>query len=93
MSKVYPVDPAFAAKARIRKDDYERLYAESVQDPDRFWGRVAERLDVGAVAINAWSPIDARLPWGGTKQSGIGRDLSQAALDSYLEEKIITAAL
>lgn len=55
--------------------------------------RVAERLDVGAVAINAWSPIDARLPWGGTKQSGVGRDLSKAALDSYLEEKIITAAL
>ncbi|ELW9447556.1 aldehyde dehydrogenase [Burkholderia cenocepacia] len=55
--------------------------------------RVAERLDVGAVAINAWSPIDARLPWGGTKQSGIGRDLSKAALDSYLEEKIVTAAL
>ncbi|WP_176316799.1 aldehyde dehydrogenase family protein [Burkholderia vietnamiensis] len=55
--------------------------------------RVAERLDVGAVAINAWSPIDARLPWGGTRQSGIGRDLSKAALDSYLEEKIVTAAL
>ncbi|WP_322037815.1 aldehyde dehydrogenase family protein, partial [Burkholderia cepacia] len=55
--------------------------------------RVAERLDVGAVAINAWSPIDARLPWGGTKQSGIGRDLSKAALDAYLEEKIVTAAL
>ncbi|WP_186061151.1 aldehyde dehydrogenase family protein [Burkholderia gladioli] len=55
--------------------------------------RVAERLDVGAVAVNAWSPIDARLPWGGTKQSGIGRDLSKAALDSYLEEKTITLAL
>ena len=47
MSKVYPVDPAFAAKARIRKEDYERQYAESVKDPEGFWGRVAERLDVG----------------------------------------------
>ncbi|WP_175719239.1 aldehyde dehydrogenase family protein [Burkholderia anthina] len=55
--------------------------------------RVAARLDVGAVAINAWSPIDARLPWGGTKHSGIGRDLSKAALDAYLEEKIVTVAL
>ncbi|MFB9125329.1 aldehyde dehydrogenase family protein [Paraburkholderia dipogonis] len=55
--------------------------------------RVAERLDVGAVAINCWSPLDARLPWGGTKHSGIGRDLSRAALDSYLEEKVVTAAL
>ena len=55
--------------------------------------RVAQRLDVGAVAINCWSPLDARLPWGGTKHSGIGRDLSRAALDSYLEEKVVTAAL
>lgn len=55
--------------------------------------RVADRLDVGSVAINCWSPLDARLPWGGVKHSGIGRDLSRAALDSYLEEKVITAAL
>jgi acyl-CoA reductase-like NAD-dependent aldehyde dehydrogenase/adenosylmethionine-8-amino-7-oxononanoate aminotransferase len=35
--------------------------------------RVAERLDVGAVAINAWSPIDARLPWAapGKAESGV----------------------
>ena len=44
MSTIHPVDPAFAAKARIRKDDYERLYAESVQDPEGFWARVGERL-------------------------------------------------
>lgn len=45
MSTIHPVDPAFAAKARIRKDDYERLYAESVQDPEGFWAKVGERLD------------------------------------------------
>ena len=45
MSTIHPVDPAFAAKARIRKDDYERLYAESVKDPESFWARVGERLD------------------------------------------------
>ena len=45
MSTIHPVDPAFAARARIRKDDYERLYAESVKDPEGFWARVGERLD------------------------------------------------
>lgn len=55
--------------------------------------RVAARLEVGAVAINCWSPLDARLPWGGIKDSGIGRDLSRKALDSYLEEKVISVAL
>ncbi|MGJ7505736.1 aldehyde dehydrogenase family protein [Variovorax sp. ZT5P49] len=55
--------------------------------------RVAARLDVGAVAINCWSPLDARLPWGGLKDSGLGRDLSSKALDAYLEEKAVTVAL
>jgi len=45
MSAIYPVDPAFAAKARTRKEDYERLYAESVKNPEAFWAKAAERLD------------------------------------------------
>ena len=42
---VYPVPDDFAAKARIRRDDYERLYADSLRDPDAFWGEAAKRLD------------------------------------------------
>ncbi|MEO6366019.1 MAG: acetate--CoA ligase [Luteimonas sp.] len=45
MPDVYPVTAAFAAKAAITRDDYTRLYAESIRDPDRFWGTVAERID------------------------------------------------
>ena len=41
---LYPVPAAFAAHARIRSDEYRRLYAESIHDPDAFWGRVAQRL-------------------------------------------------
>ena len=55
--------------------------------------RTAARLRVGAVAVNVWSPLDARLPWGGFKDSGVGRDLSQSGLDAYLEEKVVTIAL
>ncbi|NUO76937.1 MAG: acetate--CoA ligase [Lysobacter sp.] len=42
---VYPVVADFADQARITREDYERLYAESVQQPEAFWGRVAQRLD------------------------------------------------
>ncbi|HZX78636.1 acetate--CoA ligase [Lysobacter sp.] len=42
---VYPIDPDFAAKARVTREAYERLYAESVSQPEVFWGQVAERLD------------------------------------------------
>jgi acetyl-CoA synthetase len=45
MSKLYPVDSSFAAAARLRHDDYTRLYAESISDPEGFWSRVAQRLD------------------------------------------------
>jgi acetyl-CoA synthetase len=45
MSKLYPVDPSFAAAARLRHDDYTRLYADSVADPEGFWARIGQRLD------------------------------------------------
>src|SRR6187397_3603756 len=42
---VHPVPAAFAASARIDADTYARDYAESVRDPDAFWGRIGQRLD------------------------------------------------
>ena len=41
----YPPPPQFAAKARLRTADYERLYKESLGTPDAFWAKVGERLD------------------------------------------------
>jgi len=45
MSAIHSVPPAFAGKARITRDEYARLYAESVRDPESFWRNVAQRLD------------------------------------------------
>src|SRR6202789_3988919 len=45
MSDIHPVDPAFAAKAHIRKDDYQRMYARSVEDPEGFWKDMSGRID------------------------------------------------
>ena len=45
MSDLYPVNPEFAAKARIDRDGYQRAWRESVEQPDKFWGEVARRLD------------------------------------------------
>jgi acetyl-CoA synthetase len=42
---LYAVPEDFAAAAQVRRADYERMYAESVEDPDRFWGRIGRRLD------------------------------------------------
>jgi len=42
--KLYPVPPAFASKARIKQADYQRLYGESIADPETFWAREGQRL-------------------------------------------------
>jgi len=67
MSKLYPVDPAFAAAARLRHDDYTRLYAESIGDPEGFWGRVAQRLDwikpPAKIKDVSFDPKDLHIRW------------------------------
>ena len=43
--RLHTASPEFIARARFKPDDYTRLYAESVADPETFWGDVAKRLD------------------------------------------------
>ena len=50
-------------------------------------------MKAGAVGINCWAPIDPRLPWGGMKSSGIGRECGLAGVHAYTEEKVITLLL
>lgn len=51
--------------------------------------RVAHRIDVGMVAINRGVLSDPAAPFGGTKQSGIGREGSSEGILEFLEEKYI----
>ncbi|MBI1275844.1 acetate--CoA ligase [bacterium] len=44
MKDFYPVLPQWSARAHITKEEYARLYTESVNDPDGFWGRMGEEL-------------------------------------------------
>lgn len=49
--------------------------------------RVASRLRLGTVWINDFHPYFAQAPWGGFKQSGIGRELGRIGLEEYTEVK------
>lgn len=51
--------------------------------------RVAQKLKAGMVWINASNNSDYRVPFGGVKQSGIGRELGQAGLDAYSQLKSV----
>ncbi len=42
---VFPPSPDFAAAAHVKPDEYKRLYAASLADPEAFWGEVGQRID------------------------------------------------
>nr|WP_169053305.1 acetate--CoA ligase [Rhodobacter xinxiangensis] len=42
---VYAASDDFIANAHVKPADYDRLYAESISDPEGFWGREAKKLD------------------------------------------------
>jgi succinate-semialdehyde dehydrogenase/glutarate-semialdehyde dehydrogenase len=51
--------------------------------------RVAEALDYGMVGINAIAITAANVPFGGVKQSGLGRENGRAGLAEFLELKTV----
>jgi len=61
------------------------FYSESV----RRCRRVSEALEAGMVGINAGLISNAAAPFGGVKQSGIGREGSKYGLDEYMEIKYL----
>ncbi|MFM1653210.1 aldehyde dehydrogenase family protein [Brevibacillus sp. B_LB10_24] len=55
--------------------------------------RVIRKLRAGITWINTYHPTFNEAPWGGYKQSGIGRELGTYGLDEYLEVKQINVNL
>lgn len=55
--------------------------------------RAAERLEAGGVGVNINNVMDHQMPFGGWKESGIGRELGLYGLQSFLEIKHIRLGL
>jgi aldehyde dehydrogenase (NAD+) len=74
---------------RIANDsDYGLSGAVASADRDRAL-RIARRVRTGTIGINNGVSIDSDLPFGGYKQSGIGKEWGVAGFDEYLETKVI----
>jgi betaine-aldehyde dehydrogenase len=54
---------------------------------------IAARVRAGTVWINGWGAIDPRLPWGGFKTSGIGRELGVRGIDACTEDKVVSVVM
>lgn len=55
--------------------------------------RLAAKVRAGTVWVNCFDVFDTAAPFGGFKQSGIGREKGVEALDNYLETKTVTVAV
>ena len=55
--------------------------------------RVARRLRTGTVSVNEYGSLRPEVPFGGMRQSGLGRELGARALDAYTEAKSVFVAL
>ncbi|HEX7925860.1 MAG TPA: aldehyde dehydrogenase family protein [Bradyrhizobium sp.] len=51
--------------------------------------RFAKKARAGTVWINTYGYTDVRLPWGGERDSGLGREHGTAALDNFTEPKAV----
>jgi aldehyde dehydrogenase (NAD+) len=54
---------------------------------------IAARLRAGTVWVNCYDVFDAAAPFGGFKQSGIGRELGEYGLQNYTEVKTVTVQI
>jgi aldehyde dehydrogenase (NAD+) len=54
---------------------------------------VADRVRAGTVWVNCYNVLDTRAPFGGFKQSGIGRELGEYGLQQYTEVKTVIVKL
>jgi len=55
--------------------------------------RVANNLRAGTVWVNQYNMLHHQLPFGGYKESGIGRELGEAALANYTQTKTVSIRL
>src|SRR5678816_2761570 len=87
MTKLYPVPEGFAARTHIGRDDYRRLYDESIRDPDGFWRRMALRLDWSRpftrVRDVSYDARDFRIRW----YEGGRLNVAVNCLDRHLAER------
>jgi aldehyde dehydrogenase (NAD+) len=54
---------------------------------------IANRVRAGTVWVNCYDVFDAGAPFGGFKQSGMGRELGEYGLQQYTEVKTVTIKL
>lgn len=74
-------DTPYGLAASIWSNDLSRVH------------RLIPRIRAGTVWVNCHTVLDSAMPFGGLKQSGIGREMGRAVFDMYTETKSVLMAL
>lgn len=73
-------DTRFGLGASIWSNDLGRVH------------RLVPRIQAGTVWVNTHNMLDPSMPFGGYKQSGVGREHGRAVIDNYIETKSVCIA-
>lgn len=76
------------AIARANNSTYGLGAAVFTKDLERAH-RVAAEIEAGMVWVNSSNDGDPKIPFGGVKQSGVGRELGEAGLEAYSQVKAV----
>jgi acetyl-CoA synthetase len=84
---LYPIPESFAASTQVTRDEYQRMYAESLADPQRFWGRIGRRIDwikeFTRVKDSSYAGDDCHIRWFYDGQLNV----SSNCLDRHLQTR------
>lgn len=88
VAPVIPFDDEDEAVARANDTDWGLVGYVFSQDIDRAFD-LSERLEVGMVGVNTGVVSNPAAPFGGVKQSGLGREGGRVGIDEFLEYKYL----
>ena len=83
-----PFDTEAEAVARANATEYGLVAYLHTQDPRRIY-RVTRALQFGMVAVNRTKVTGAPIPFGGMKQSGLGREGARLGMEAFMDVKYV----
>lgn len=89
---IYPFDTEEEAIAAANNTEYGLAAYFYSRDVGRIF-RVAEGLDYGIIGANDPVPVGPEIPFGGLKESGLGRENGLEGMEAYLESKALSIGI
>ncbi|WP_417773455.1 NAD-dependent succinate-semialdehyde dehydrogenase [Stappia sp.] len=88
VAAILPFDTEEEVLARANDSDYGLVAYLHTRDPSRIY-RLSRALEYGMVAVNRTKVTGATIPFGGTKQSGLGREGAAQGMREFMQVKYV----